>query len=141
MVFDSGSPQDQHALGRLERDMIAWLTSITPNGQPQTFPVWFLWEGGGVLVYSSKKARRNANIAANPRVSIHLEADSDGGDLVILEGTARIDDATPSADRQAAYMAKYGEWMVRDLGSVDAFLAEYIVPVRITPTRGRATGA
>ena len=141
MVFDSGSEQDEHALARLGRDKIAWLTSVTPDGQPQTFPVWFLWEDGGVLVYSSKKARRNSNIAASPRVSVHLEADSDGADLVILEGTARIDDATPSADRHAAYMAKYGEWMVRDLGSVDAFLAEYTVPIRVTPTRGRATGA
>ncbi len=141
MVFDSESAQDQHALERLERDKIAWLTSVTPDGQPQTFPVWFLWEAGEVLVYSSKKAKRNANIAANPRVSIHLEGDSDGGDLVIVEGMAHIDDATPPPDRHEAYMAKYGEWMVRDLGSVEAFLAEYIVPVRITPTRGRATGA
>ena len=141
MVFDSESAQDQHALERLERDKIAWLTSVTPDGQPQTFPVWFLWEAGEVLVYSSKKAKRNANIAANPRVSIHLEGDSDGGDLVIVEGMARIDNATPAPDRHEAYMAKYGEWMVRDLGSVEAFLAEYIVPVRITPTRGRATGA
>ena len=141
MVFDSESAQDQHALERLERDKIAWLTSVTPDGQPQTFPVWFLWEAGEVLVYSSKKAKRNANIAANPRVSIHLEGDSDGGDLVIVEGMARIDNATPAPGRHEAYMAKYGEWMVRDLGSVEAFLAEYIVPVRITPTRGRATGA
>jgi PPOX class probable F420-dependent enzyme len=141
MVFDSGSPQDEHALARLGRDKVAWLTSVTPDGQPQTFPVWFLWEAGEVLVYSSKKARRNANIAANPRVSIHLEGDEDGADLVIVEGAARIDDAAPPPDRHAAYMAKYREWMVRDLGSVEAFLAEYIVPVRIAPTRGRATGA
>ena len=141
MVFDSGSPQDEQARARLGRDRIAWLTSVAADGQPQTFPVWFLWEAGEVLVYSSKRARRNANVAINPRVSIHLEGDSGGGDIVVVEGTARIDDATPPADRNAAYMAKYGEWMVRDLGSVDAFLAEYTVPIRVTPSRGRATGA
>ncbi len=141
MVFDSGSPQHEHALARLGRDKVAWLTSVTADGQPQTFPVWFLWEAGEALVYSSRRARRNANIAANPRVSLHLEGGPGGGDLVIVEGTARIDDSAPSPDRHAAYMAKYGEWMVRDLGSVDAFLAEYIVPLRIAPTRGRATGA
>jgi PPOX class probable F420-dependent enzyme len=141
MVFDAASPQDAHALDRLEREKTAWLTSVTPDGQPQTFPVWFLWEAGEVLVYSSKKAKRNANIAANPRVSIHLEGGPDGADLVIIEGTARIDGAAPSPDRHAGYMAKYGEWMVRDLGSVEAFLAEYIVLVRIRPTRRRASGA
>ena len=141
MVFDSGSDADRHALTRLAGDKVAWLTSVTPAGQPQTFPVWFLWEDGGVLIYSSIKARRNANLAASPRVSFHLDGDGDGGDLVILEGAARIDDATPSPDQHAAYMAKYRDAMISDLGSVERFFAEYTVPVRITPTRGRATGA
>jgi len=141
MVFDSGSPADAHALARLAVDKIGWLTSVTPAGQPQTFPVWFLWEDGEVLVYSSSKAKRNANLEAHPRVSFHLEGDGDGGDLVILEGTARIDDATPAPDQHAAYMAKYRGAMIDDVGSVERFLAEYTVPVRITPTRGRATGA
>ena len=43
MVFDSGSPADAHALARLAVDKIGWLTSVTPAGQPQTFPVWVLW--------------------------------------------------------------------------------------------------
>ena len=141
MVFDSGSPQHLRALSRLERDKIAWLTSVTPDGQPQTFPVWFLWEDGEVLVYSAKSAKRNGNVAVNPRVSVHLEGNADGGDLVIVEGIARVDHRTRSADQHAAYMAKYGDWMVRDLGSVEAFLAEYTVPIRIAPARGRASGA
>jgi len=141
MVFDSGSDADRHALTRLAGDKVAWLTSVTPAGQPQTFPVWFLWGDGEVLVYSATKAMRNRNIATNPRVSVHLEGDGDGGDLVIIEGTARVDHTTPSPDRHAAYMAKYGELMVRDVGSVERFVADYTIPVRITPTRGRATGA
>jgi PPOX class probable F420-dependent enzyme len=141
MVFDTGSDADSHALGRLADEKVAWLTSVTPAGQPQTFPVWFLWESGEVLVYSSNKAKRNANLEANPRVSLHLNDDGGGSDLVIIEGTARIDPSTPSPDNHAAYMAKYAEWMVRDVGSVERFLAEYNVPVRITPTRGRAMGA
>ena len=141
MVFDSGSVADTHALARLAGDKVAWLTSVTPAGQPQSFPVWFLWEEGEVLVYSSTKAKRNANLAINPRVSLHLEGDGDGGDLVILEGIARVDATTPAPDEHPAYMAKYRDAMISDLGSVERFLEEYLVPVRITPTRGRATGA
>ena len=47
MVFDSGSDTDAHALGRLATDVIGWLTTVTPDGRPQTFPIWFLWEDGG----------------------------------------------------------------------------------------------
>jgi hypothetical protein len=50
VVFDTGSDGDRHALERLDRDMIGWLTTVTPDGQPQTFPIWFLWEAGEVLV-------------------------------------------------------------------------------------------
>ena len=78
MVFDGEIGMDRHALARLERDMIGWLTTVTPDGQPQTFPIWFLWDAGEVLVYSDRRAKRNLNIASNPRVSLHLDDDGAG---------------------------------------------------------------
>ena len=42
MVFDTGSETDAHARERLRSDVIGWLTTVTPEGQPQTFPIWFL---------------------------------------------------------------------------------------------------
>jgi PPOX class probable F420-dependent enzyme len=141
MVFDGGTAADARALERLRTDMIGWLTTVTPDGQPQTFPVWFLWEGGEVLVYGKHRAQRNANIAANPRVSIHLADDGDGGDLVIIEGIARVDPATPPPNRHPGYMAKYADWMVRDLGSVAKMASDFDVPIRIAPVRGVASGA
>ena len=79
--------------------MIGWLTTVTPDGQPQTFPVWFLWEDGEALVYSDHRAKRNANIATNPRVSLHLADNGEGGDVVVIEGEARVDPTTPPVDR------------------------------------------
>ncbi len=141
MVFESGSAADAHALDRLEHDMLAWLTTVNPEGQPQTFPVWFLWQDGEALVYSDHRARRNANIAANPRVTLHLSDNGQGGDVVVVEGTARVDVATPPVGEHAAYLAKYGAWIDQFLGSVAAMAAVYTVPIRITPTRGMASGA
>lgn len=141
MVFDTGSDADVHALERLRTDMLGWLTTVTPDGQPQTFPIWFLWEDGEALVYSDHRAKRNANIAANPRVSLHLSDDGKGGDIVVVEGIARVDPATPPVGGHAAYLAKYGGWIDRYLGSVDEMAAVYNVPIRIRPVRGRASGA
>ena len=81
--------------------MIGWLTTVTPEGQPQTFPIWFLWEDGEALIYSDRRAKRNGNIAANPRVSLHLNDDGSGGDVVIVEGEARVDDTTPPVTEHA----------------------------------------
>ena len=141
MVFDTGSDNDAHALDRLQQEKMAWLTTVTPDGQPQSFPVWFLWERGEILVFSDYRAKRNANIAANPRVVLHLNDDGAGRDIVVVEGVARVDDATPDLESHAAYLAKYGEWITRDIGSVERMAAVYNVPIRIKPTRGRATGA
>ena len=141
MVFDSGSEADAHALERLRSDMIGWLTTVTPAGQPQTFPIWFLWEDGEALIFSDRRAKRLLNIRANPRVSLHLGDDGKGGDVVIVEGEARVDDATPPLPEHTAYLAKYGEWITEQLGSPEEMATIYNVPLRIRPTRGLAFGA
>jgi len=140
VVFDSGSETDAHALERLRTDRIGWLTTVTPEGQPQTFPIWFLWENGEALIYSDRRAKRNVNIRANPRVSLHLNDNGSGGDIVIVEGEARIDEATPPVPGHAGYLAKYGDWIIEFLTSAEEMATVYNVPVRIRPTRGRAFG-
>jgi hypothetical protein len=30
--------------GRLKSEPMIWLTTVTPSGQPQSTPVWFLWQ-------------------------------------------------------------------------------------------------
>ncbi len=141
MVFDSGSDADVHALERLRTDMIGWLTTVTPEGQPQTFPIWFLWEDGEALIFSDKRAKRNVNVAHNPRVTLHLNDNGRGGDVVILEGEARVDDSTPQVPDHAAYLVKYGAWITDYLTSAEEMATIYNVPLRIRPTRGRAFGA
>ena len=138
MVFDSGSQSDAHALERLRTDMIGWLTTVTPDGQPQTLPIWFLWEDGEVLIYGDRRAKRNVNIATNPRVAMHLGDDGKGNDIVFLEGEARVDAAAPPLPENAAYLAKYGEWIARELESPEEMATIYNVPLRIRPTRARA---
>ena len=138
MVFDTGSEKDLHALERLKTDMIGWLTTVTPDGQPQTFPIWFLWVDGEALIYSDRRAKRNDNIRANPRVSLHLGDNGSGGDIVIVEGEARIDDTTPGPQDNEAYLAKYGQWIVDYLTSAEEMATVYNVPVWIRPVRGRA---
>jgi PPOX class probable F420-dependent enzyme len=138
VAFDSGSEKDAHALERLRSEMIGWLTSVTPDGQPQTMPIWFLWDDGELLIYSDRRAKRNANIRANPRVSLHLGDDGGGGDIVVIEGEARIDESTPPLPENEAYLAKYGRWIVDQLGSAEEMARVYNVPLRIHPTRARA---
>ena len=101
-------------------------------------PVWFVWLEDEILVYGDHRAKRNANLEANPRVNLHLREDDGGGDLVIIDGSARIDPDYPQSADQPAYLAKYGEIIEEHYGGPAVFGATYSMPIRITPTKGRA---
>ena len=73
-----------------------------PDGQPQSSPVWFLWEDGEILVYSRRRAPRNENIRERPLVSFNLNTDATGDEVVTMEGVARIDPAGPDVSANPA---------------------------------------
>ena len=37
---------------RLRDEYLVWLTTVRADGLPQPSPVWFLWDGETVLIYS-----------------------------------------------------------------------------------------
>ena len=138
----SGSRIDQctdagaRAVTRLEQDRIGWLTTVAADGTPQTSPIWFIWDGDEFLLYSLESARAR-NIRDRPRVSLNLDGDGRGGDIVVVEGSARIDRDAPSAAEHPAYLDKYGLVMDDNGWTPEWFAHEYPVPIRITPTRYR----
>jgi PPOX class probable F420-dependent enzyme len=138
VIFDPSTDEGARVLERLATDKIGWLTTVTPAGQPQTMPIWFLWADGELLIYGDHRAKRNANIAANPKVSFHLNDNGKGGDVVIVQGTARIDPDHPQVGDNPAYLAKYGEWIDLYLEGPSGMGQVYNMPIRITPTRGVA---
>jgi PPOX class probable F420-dependent enzyme len=54
---------------RLAREVVIWLTTVRSDGQPQTSPVWFVWDGQSFLIYSIPRSQKVPNIRGNPRVS------------------------------------------------------------------------
>jgi PPOX class probable F420-dependent enzyme len=122
---------------RLDLESIGWLTTVTSSGTPLTSPVWFLFDGETILVYSLAGTPRTANIATNPRVSFHLDGDGLGGDVVVIEGDAVIDEGAPKCYDVPAYMDKYQRFMDNYGWTPEYFSERYPVPIRITPTRVR----
>jgi len=136
-TLDPASPAGARALGRLDSELIGWLTTSNPDGQPQSSPIWFLWVDGEVLIYSGKRAPRNDNVAERPLVAFNLNTDAAGGDVATLEGVARVDLTYPSADQVAAYIAKY-QGLLDEYGwTPEYFAAEYPLPILVRPTRWR----
>jgi PPOX class probable F420-dependent enzyme len=136
-ILDQDKPAHADAIGRLQDEAIIWLTTVTGSGQPQSTPVWFLWDDGEFLIYGAASGPKIRNIASNPHVSLHLEGNGRGGANVIFEAAARIDPAGPSADAMPAYLGKYRE-LIASLGwTPESFAAGYPHVIRVTPTRAR----
>jgi PPOX class probable F420-dependent enzyme len=136
-ILDPSTKDGARALERFATEKIGWLTTVNPDGQPQSSPLWFIWTGDEIFVYSHKTAPRNRNIANNPRVAFNLHANAGGGDVVSMEGTARIDPDGPLCSQHPAYLAKYGA-ALEGSGGPGFMDRDYPVVIRITPTRWRA---
>lgn len=126
----------EHVESRLRSNLMAWLTTVRPDGRPDTVPVWYLLQDDEtVLLYSQPGKLKLRNIAANPNVALGLDVTDIGRDIIRLDGTAHRADDVPPAHEHAAYKAKYAERIGAIFGTVERFAELFSVPVIITPTR------
>jgi PPOX class probable F420-dependent enzyme len=135
--LDAATDDGARALRRLQTELIGWLTTINPDGQPQASPIWFLWDGEELLIYSKTRAPRNGNIEDRPLVAFNLEAGTDGEDVVTAEGEARIVPDEPPASANPTYIAKYQGMLDVYEWTPEWFSGRYSVPIRIRPKRWR----
>lgn len=137
MVLDPSNDEHAAAEERLRSDVIAWLTTVTADGQPQSTPVWFLWENGTFLIYSRPGMPKLENIAANPKVAVHLRGTEAGDEIATFDGTAELPSDQPPADQMPDYVTKYRQLMKRYDWTPARFAELYSEPIRVTPTEAR----
>lgn len=137
-VVDASTKFGKRAERRLRTEAVGWLTTVSSDGTPQPNAVWFVWDGTTALMYSIPDQAKLKNIARNPHVSLHLDSKNHGDSVVILTGTAAVDEAAPPLSKNRAYVAKYRAEIDRlGLGNPAKMARQYSVAVRITPTKLR----
>jgi hypothetical protein len=83
-----------------------WIVTASPTGRPHAMPVWGLWLEDAFYFSTDPSSVKGRNLAANPRLVVHLES---GDDVVILEGSAeRLSGEAIPTSFADAYEAKYG---------------------------------
>ncbi len=124
---------------RLQRSTIGWLTTVSPSGQPQSSPVWYLWDGDRqLLIFSRDNTPRARNLATNDKVSFHLDGDGLGMDIVVLQATAVMDRDHAPANQVPEFIDKYRGYLNAYGWTPDWFAENYPVPVILTIGRVRA---
>jgi PPOX class probable F420-dependent enzyme len=58
---------------RLRSERTIWLSTVDAAATPWVRPVWFLWDGERILVYSKPTAAKVLQIEGNSRVCLHLD--------------------------------------------------------------------
>jgi PPOX class probable F420-dependent enzyme len=127
-----------HVEGRLRANLMAWLTTVRPDGRPDTVPVWFLLqEDETILIYSQPGKIKLRNVSQNPNVALGLDVTDIGRDIIRVEGTAAHVPGFPRADQVPGYVAKYTERIGAIFGTVSRFAELYPEALIITPARLR----
>ena len=135
--LDLTDPKQARADEKLRHEIALWLTTVSPQGQPQSTPIWFDWDGLTLMFYSKSTTPKLRNITANPKVALHLVGDPEGEDVITIEGVAVLDPAAPPSDALPAYAAKYRSAIDGYGWTPASMAADYSVAVRVTPTRFR----
>ena len=134
-MIDWSFPFARKVKRHLRSERIIWLTTVGPDGVPHPRPVWFVWDGAELLIYSRPNMQKLRDITAQPHVSLNFNTDPIGDvDVIILTGTARFDRAAPPPHHVPAYVRRYREQMRLSLHLTPRQYSEaFTVAIRVTP--------
>jgi len=120
----------------LARPLTAVVSTIGKDGTPRAAPVWFLYEGGRVLIWSDTGRGWVRNLARRPQVAIAIAEHEPPFAAAVLRGTAVVQSDRPDA---AAVIRRLTEKYI-PAPEVDTYIARFaalttIVDVAITTAR------
>lgn len=89
----------------LESTAVAFVSTIGPRGEPQTTPMWYLWDGDVVRFSLVEGRQKLRNLRRDPRISVVVVDPADPTWYVELRG--RVDAFT--SDRELDLERKVAE--------------------------------
>ena len=105
-----------------------WLATASAAGVPHLAAVWAVWHEGALWFSTAPRARKTADLTAQPRCSL---APEHAAESVVLTGVARL--ATGAAEieeLQRVYAAKYGSGVPEpDINPVYAVAPQTVIAV------------
>jgi PPOX class probable F420-dependent enzyme len=131
MGFELTEQIERHLIS----DQVVWLTTVTPTGRPTPRPVWFVWDGSAITVYSINRGAKLRHIAVNDSVSLNFNSTPAGGDVVVIAGHARIVRDAPLPSRFPGLLDKYMPTFEATGRTASWYDENYRTGIHITPDR------
>ncbi len=130
MAFELTRQVEDH----LVNDQIVWLTTVTPTGRPAPRPVWFMWDGATVIIYSLPDGAKLRHIAGNEHVSLPFNCTPGGWDVVVISGRAEVLAAAPPPSEIPGMLDKYRD-AIASMGYTQEWYDSFNTAIRVTPER------
>jgi PPOX class probable F420-dependent enzyme len=80
---------DSH-LDLLTRPVLGVLTTMMPDGQPQSSLVWVDYDGECAVVNTTRERQKGRNMAADPKVSLLVVDPANTGRFIQIRGRAEL---------------------------------------------------
>lgn len=136
-MIDLTTPHGQRVARQLAEERVIWLTTVGDDGTPHPSPVWFLWNGGELIIFSKPGAPKVRHIAVRPNIALNFNTDVTGEEVSVIYGAAALSGAALNDGERAAYLAKYADGIAGLGSTAERFEAEYSALIRIAPARLR----
>lgn len=134
-MLDLSKRRDVHIDERLRSEAMMWLSTVRPNGRPHIVPVWFLWDGETILIFSRPDTQKLRNLRQNDHVMLALDTARLGGDIVTIEGKATLLEGTTLGMNMPVFAEKYAELIARLGQTPDSLTRMYSEVIQVTPTK------
>jgi PPOX class probable F420-dependent enzyme len=132
-MLDLTQAYDAHIEKRLRTEPIIWFGTSDHRGQPHMVPVWLLWDGTTITLFSLPNTRKLRDLADNSEVVLALEAADLGYDVVILEGRATLLNDPSVTGLMSPFVAKYANIPRR--WTPEEWAKKFTQTIRVVPTK------
>lgn len=85
----------------------ARLAYVAKDGTPRVIPIWFHWNGKDVVMASPPKAPKLKSLAKNPKVSLTIDENGFPPKVLLIRGTARLDQVEGIVPEYEACAGRY----------------------------------
>lgn len=126
-------PLHDRLLSALDQANVLSLATVRPDGRPHVVPLWFLWDGEAIVVFSKARAQKVRNLCIDPRAMVAI-GEPGIGQVALLEVSAEIHEAA-TFQATPVFARKYDERLAQLGLTKDAFFETYSVQIRLRPTR------
>ena len=104
---DLGLLRHPVSLELLESRIPARLAYVWMDGTPRVIPIWFHWNGCEFVMGTPPKAPKLKALAKNPKVSLTIDDNNFPHKVLLVRGTARLDNVEGIAPEYVVAAERY----------------------------------